>query len=125
MRLSFATAALLLVPAAASAQTMPLHSFVERGTKLEKKGAMALFSRGEIRALQTEMKGAAAAVRAERLAAEKAGRKPAYCPPKEAQPMGARTFLAELRKVSATQARSATVTDGLRAMLVKRYPCPA
>lgn len=106
---------------------MPLGTFLDRATALEKKGAMALFQRGELRLLQAEMKGASDAVRAERLAAEKAGRKPPFCPPKgqAAVRMSPKQLLSELRAIPAAQARTMTVTDGFRAMLARRYPCSA
>ena len=117
-------AAALAAPAAA--QNMPLNSFVQRGTALEKKGPMALFHKGEISALMTEMKGASEAVRAERLAAEKAGRKGVYCPPAKGkgQAMGAQKLLAELRAIPAAQARTMTTTDGMRYVVARHYPCP-
>jgi hypothetical protein len=115
----------LLVASAASAQNMPLHVLVQKGTSLEKKGPLALFSRGEIRTLQSELQEAGKRLRAERLAAKAAGRKPAYCPPEKGEPMGAQKLLAELRSVSATLPRTATVTDGMRVMLARKYPCPA
>jgi hypothetical protein len=118
-------AAGLMVAGTACAQNMPLSTFVQKGTSLEKKGPLALFSRGEIKTLQSEIMAASKVVRAERLAAKAAGRKPAYCPPEKGEPMGAQKLLAELRKISATQPRSATVTDGMRVMLARKYPCPA
>ncbi|GLR48123.1 hypothetical protein [Sphingomonas astaxanthinifaciens] len=109
----------------AAAQSMPLPSFVQRGTALEKKGPLAVFSMGEIRALQDEMKAAAAALRAERLAAEKAGRKPPYCPPKDQKSLAMKPqqVLAELRAIPAAQAKGMTTTDGFRHILARRYPC--
>ena len=123
----FLIAALALGAAgSAAAQTMPLTKFVERGTALEKKGPLALFSRGEISALQTEMQGANKAVVAEYQVAKKAGRKTAFCPVKgEKYQLGAQQLLAELRAIPAAQARSMTTTDGMRHLLAKRYPCPA
>jgi hypothetical protein len=118
----------VFVAGAASAQNMALTTFVERGTKLEKKGAMALFHRGEIRALQTEMQGASTKLREERLAAERAGRKPAYCPPANGQQglrMDPREMLSELRAIPAPKARTMTTADGFRLLLARRFPCPA
>lgn len=120
--------ALALAVPAEAAGTMKLHQFVERGTKLEKKGPLALLHRDEIRLLQEEMQAASTKVRNERLAAEKAGRKGAYCPPpggSGGMQMNAKQLLKELRTISASQPRSATVADGMRVMLARRYPCPA
>ncbi len=115
----------LLVASSAGAQSMPLSTFVQKGTSLEKKGPLALFSRGEIKTLQSEVMAASKILRTERLAAKAAGRKPAYCPPEKGEPMGAQKLLAELRSISASQPRTATVTDGMRVMLARKYPCPA
>lgn len=121
--LALALTAVVATPAMAASMT--LHQFVARGTALEKKGPMALFHRGEIKALQTEMMSAGKQVREERMAAEKAGRKPTYCPPAEGKgvKMGAQEVLKELRLIAATQPKNATVADGWRAMLVKKFPC--
>lgn len=61
---------------------MPLQNFVERGTKLEKKGPLALLSSGEIKLLQTEMQAANKAVIAEYEANKKSGARQAFCPVK-------------------------------------------
>jgi hypothetical protein len=112
--------------APAAAQNMPLTSFVERGTKLEKKGPLALFQRGEIRALQTEMQAANKAVLAETQANKKSGAKQSFCPVKgQKYQLGAKQLLSELRAIPAAQARTMTTTDGLRHLLKKRFPCPA
>lgn len=115
----------LLLAGTASAQSMPLTTFVERGTALEKKGALAILSMGEINALQAEMQGAGQALKAEREEAEKGKRRLPYCPPKgqAAVKMEGQQLLAELRAIPVIQARRMTTTDGLRHMLIKRYPC--
>jgi hypothetical protein len=113
------------VAGSASAQNMPLTSFVERGTKLEKKGPMALFHRGEITALQTEMQAANKVVVAEYKAKKKSGAKQAFCPVKgEKFQLGAQQLLAQLRAIPAAQARTMTTADGMRHLLAKRFPCP-
>jgi hypothetical protein len=104
---------------------MPLTSFVERGTKLEKKGPMALFHRGEISALQAEMQAANKVVVAEYEAKKKSGAKQAFCPVKgEKFQLGAQQLLAQLRAIPAAQARTMTTADGMRHLLAKRFPCP-
>lgn len=122
--LGLALAATMAVPASA-ASTMPLHQFVARGSALEKKGPLALFSKGEIRALQTEMAAAGKQVREERLAAEKAGRKGAFCPPPGGGGlrMSPQQVLRELRPIAASLPKTATVADGMRVMLANHYPC--
>lgn len=108
----------------AAAQNMPLSTFVKRGTALEKKGPLALLQQAEIKALQTEMQGASVKVLAEYEANKKAGKKTAFCPVKgEKYQLGAQQMLAELRAIPAGRASTMTTTDGMRYLLVKRYPC--
>ncbi len=124
LTLGLALGVLLAVPAAA--QKMPLQSFVERGTKLEKKGPLALFSRGEIKLLQTEMQAANKAVIAEYEANKKSGARQAFCPVKgQKYELGAQQLLAQLRAIPPAQARTMTTTDGMRHLIAKRFPCPA
>lgn len=123
LRTSLFVAALTMA-GAASAQKMPLPQFVAKGTALEKKGPLALFNRGEIKALQTELQGANAALKAEYQANEKAGRKQAFCPVKgQAFKMDARELLAAFRAIPPAQARTMTTTDGMRVLLARRFPC--
>ena len=71
---------LLVLPAAASAQSMNAEIFNQRAIALQKKGPMALFSRGEIKALMTEGQAAATKARENRLAAAAPGRSRATAP---------------------------------------------
>ncbi|GAA3996567.1 hypothetical protein [Sphingomonas humi] len=105
---------------------MPLPVFVERATKLESKGPLALFSRGEISVLQSEMQGANKSVVAEYQARKASGAKQAFCPVKgEKYQLGVKELMAKLRAIPAAQARTMTTTDAMRHLLAKRYPCPA
>jgi hypothetical protein len=127
MRKSLLTIVLALgVATPAAAQKMPLPQFIERATKLEKKGPLALFSRGEIKALQTEMQGANKVVMAEYQSNKKTGAKQAFCPVQgEKYEIGAQQLIAQLRAIPAGQARTMTTTDGMRHLIAKRFPCPA
>ena len=125
LKMVLALGALFLVAAPAAAQKMPLPAFLDKATSLEKQGPLALLKMNEINALQTEMKGAGAALKAERDTAAKKKQKTAFCPPagQNSLSMKSTELLAELRAIPATKARRMTTTDGLRAVLVKRYPC--
>jgi hypothetical protein len=124
LTLGLALGVLVTVPAAA--QKMPLQSFVERGTKLEKKGPLALFSRGEIKLLQNEMQAANKAVIAEYEANKKSGARQAFCPVKgQKYQLSAQQLLAQLRAIPPAQARTMNTTDGMRHLIAKRFPCPA
>lgn len=112
--------------APATAQTMPLPVFLERANKLQGKGPLAVFSRGEIKVLQTEMQGANKAVIADYQANKKTGAKQAFCPVKgEKYQLGPMELLNQLRAIPAVQARTMTTKDAMRHLIAKRYPCPA
>jgi hypothetical protein len=116
---------MLIVPTAAvHAQAMPLPQFLAKATALEKKGAMALFS-GDLNLLKKEITGSAGQLRAERLAAQKAGRKPAYCPPEKGGGIGSKELLTHFRAIPAAQRERMQVRDGMRSFMARKFPCPA
>lgn len=121
MKLS-AALLLLATSGAAAAQSMPLSTFLAKAAALEKKGAMAIFS-GDLKLLQKEGMAAGKAIRADQLAAVKAGRKPATCLPAKAS-IGTGETLAYFRAVPPAQ-RGMTVKTALTGLMNKKYPCPA
>jgi hypothetical protein len=119
------TVALVALPlSAAHAQTMPLPQFLAKATALEKKGAMAIFS-GDLKLLQKEIASSAGALRTERLAAAKAGRKAGYCPPEKGVQIGAKEILNHFRSIPAPQRERMQVRDGMRHFMARKFPCPA
>lgn len=114
-------AALIAVVPLSSATAMNVADFLTRADKLEKRGMMALFS-SDYKALKAEVQIASGQLRAERLAAVKAGRKPAYCPP-EKSALSPKELLDHLRAIPAAQRPRTEVKDGLRSFLVRKYPC--
>ena len=107
---------------AAMAQNMPASTFLAKAEALKKKGAMALLS-SDMGLLKKEMTGAANALRAERLVADKAGRKPAYCPPAKQAGMGADEIIGHFQSIPASDRGRMTTRDGFRTLLAKKYPC--
>ena len=87
MFLRLASAAAIVIAQPALAQSMNAEVFHQRAVALQKKGPLALFSRGEIRALMNEGKASGESARAARLAAIQAGKKPRYCPPADVRGM--------------------------------------
>lgn len=108
--------ALVAQPAGA----MTVNEFLAKAVALRAKGMMALFS-SDLGVLKRETKTAMEALRADRLAAEKAGRKPLYCP----RP-GAKTdsdeFLSALQAIPPAE-RGVSIRDGFARVLAKRFPC--
>ena len=102
-------AALIALPVAAL-QAMTVAVFLEKADALKSRGALALFS-SDLRLLKSEVTTAGAALRAERLAAERAGRRPAYCPPGG---RGADRFQRAARPFPRDSGRAARADGGAR-----------
>jgi hypothetical protein len=113
---------LALVPIGA-AQAMDVATFLAKADAVQKKGMMALMS-SDYKLLKNEVIAQSTTLRAERLAAERAHRKPAYCPPAK-QYLGSGEILAGFRSIPAAQRPRVQVKDALRALLARKYPCRA
>lgn len=124
MRLAMVAAgAALLVPTAASAQSMNAETFLVRANKLKAKGPLALFSRGEIKALMNEGKASGDAARRQRLAAITAGKKPRYCPPDGPQQMDSDEFMTRLGTIPRVDRQRITMTEAMTRILIAKFPC--
>ena len=118
--------ALVTAPlAAAMAQTMNAETFHKRATKLQKKGAMAIFSRGEIKALMSEVQESTKRAREQRLAAVKAGGKPRYCPPEGPGKMNSDEFMTRLAAIPAADRARIDMTEATTRILAVKFPCRA
>jgi hypothetical protein len=108
---------------AVMAQTMNAESFHKRAQALEKKGAMAIFSRGEIKALMAEGQAAAKRAREQRLAAIKAGEKPRYCPPEPGGKMNSDEFMKRLGAIPAAERARIDMREATTRILATKFPC--
>ena len=115
--------ALAALPAPAMAQTMNAESFHKRATKLQKKGALAIFSRGEIKALMNEGQAAGKRAREQRLAAVKAGQRPRYCPPEGPQRMNSDEFMTRLAAIPQAERKRIDMTEATIRILAVKFPC--
>lgn len=106
------------------AQNMPLPQFLSKAHALEKRGAMALFS-SDMGLLKKEIRASAGALRTERVAAQRAGRKSAYCPPEKQAGLGVGEILGHFRSIPPERRARMTTRDAFRSLLAKKYPCPA
>ncbi len=122
-KIGFAAFALLVIPAAASAQSMNAEVFHKRATALEKKGALAIFSGGEIKALMAEGKAAGERARTLRLAAAKAGEKPRYCPPTGNTKMHSDEYMKALSAIPRPERTRIDMTEATTRILARKYPC--
>jgi hypothetical protein len=114
-------AVLLVVAPATALQAMNVAIFMQKAEALQKRGMTALFS-SDYRLLKNEVVTASKALRAERLAAEKAGRRGAYCPPARSG-LKSDEILAYFRTIPAAQQQRTEVRDALRSLLARKYPC--
>lgn len=121
--LRFVSVLLVAVSAAASAQSMPVATFLAKADALKAKGPMALFS-GDIGVLKSEMQNAGLQLRAERQADLKAGRKSAYCPPAKAA-LNSDELLTAMRAIPPADRARTPVKAVLRTHLIRKFPCPA
>lgn len=115
--------ALLTLPAATLAQTMNAENFHQRAQALKKKGALAIFSRGEIKALMKEGQAAANRAREQRRAAVKAGEKPRYCPPQPGGRMDSDEFMTRLAAIPKSERTRIDMTEATIRILAAKYPC--
>lgn len=108
---------------AALAQHMNADTFYQRALKLKKKGALAMFSAGEIKALLKEVKAAGNLVKQTRIAAEKTGGRGRYCPPKGAKRMNSDEYLRELGAMPAVERKAIDLAEATTRMMEKKFPC--
>ncbi|CAA9512830.1 MAG: hypothetical protein AVDCRST_MAG62-634 [uncultured Sphingomonas sp.] len=120
-----ASAALVLLPSVAAAQSMNAEVFHKRATALMKKGPLALFSRGEIKALMAEGQAAGLKARDQRLAAVKAGGQGRYCPPPGPQSMNSDEFMKRLAAIPPAERARINMTEATTRVLASKFPCKA
>lgn len=115
-------AAAVLVPAAASAQSMNAETFFQKATGLQRKGVMAIFSK-EVKVMMNEGKAAGEAARRQRLATLKAGHKPRYCPPETPQKWGSDEFMTRLGAIPRGDRQQIDTTEAMIRILARKFPC--
>ena len=120
-----AAALLLCVSVPATAQTMNAEQFHRQATALQKKGAMAVFSMGKVKALTAEARAAGQKAREARLAAVASGKRPRYCPPDGPQQMSSSEFMAGLSQIPAAERARIDMTEAMTRILVRKFPCRA
>ena len=123
MKMKLLAALLLAFVPLGAAHAMDVATFLAKADALKKKGMMALMS-SDYKLLKKEIVTHSQTLRTERLAAERAGRKPAYCPPAKSG-LNSDEILAAFRSIPAAQRPRTDVKDALRALLARKYPCRA
>lgn len=107
---------------ASSASAMPVSTFLTKADGLKAKGPLALLS-GDYKLLKNEVSNSMNSLRAERLAAPKLGKRPAYCPTQQSGGMDVDEILSAMRAIPAPQRERTEVRDALRSHLARRFPC--
>jgi len=125
MKLKLFAAGVAFIPAAASAQSMNAQVFHQRATSLQKKGALAIFSRSEIKALMAEGQAAGKKAREQRLAAVAAGQKPRFCPPNQPVSIGSDEFMKRLAAIPQAERSRIDMTEATVRILTQKFPCRA
>ena len=113
---------LLAVSMPSMAQNMNADEFYQRATKLKKKGAMAVFRMGEVKALMKEGQAAGKASSAKYRADKAAGKPLAYCPPAEAR-MDSDEYMKLLSAIPAAERRKINMTEATTRIMTIKYPC--
>jgi hypothetical protein len=121
VKVKLLAAVILAVVPIGAASAMDVATFLAKADTLQKKGMMALMS-SDYKLLKNEIVTHSATLRAERLAAERAKRKPAYCPAAKSG-LNSNEILAAFRSIPAAQRPRTDVKDALRALLARKYPC--
>lgn len=116
-------AVLVLVPVAASAQTMNAEVFHRRAAELQKKGVLAVFSGREIKVLTGEAQAAGKRAGELRRAALAAGQPPRFCPPKGGFSMNDKEFMASLSTIPATERSRMDMTEAMTRIFAGKFPC--
>lgn len=101
---------------------MPVATFLAKAEKLKAKGPLAIFS-GDLKLLMKEIKADATQLRAERLAAQAAGRPMAFCPPAAGVKLTDKDVLLAMQQVPPAERARTDTKDALRAYLAQRHPC--
>ncbi|HZW14660.1 MAG TPA: hypothetical protein VFF66_00250 [Brevundimonas sp.] len=112
-----------LMAGVASAQSgMTLDAFVTRANRIPLNPTALL--RPDAHRLKGEAERAFGAVGDEIRSARAAGRTPPACPPERID-LNVRQLLDHLNGIPQARRQRMTVTDGIRAWMASRYPCPA
>ena len=105
-----------------AASAMPVATFLAKADALEKKGAMAVFSK-DLKLLMGQVKKDAGELSAANKAAAAAGKPKAYCTPGAGVKLSNRDVLSAMRAVPPAQRAATSSKEALKAHLARRYPC--
>ena len=117
-----AAAALGCVSGTASAQTMPLNDFIRTADRIPRNATALL--RQDFHRLKREAEAAMSAVLTDQYRAQQANRPSQTCVPMERFTFDPEDVLRRLEAIPEPRRRRMTITDGLRVVMRRQYPCP-
>lgn len=119
--ITLAVGFVVLAATPASAQSMNLDEFVTTANGIPRNPTALL--RSDFRRVRREFEAGFRAVVQEQGAARQAGRPATVCFPDEIE-IGAEDTLRRLNTIPQTRRRTMTITDGVREIMRRQYPCP-
>ena len=117
-----AIAASGLMAEKASAQTMPLNEFIATADRIPRNPTALL--RRDYHRLKREVEAGLSAVATAQYRAREANQPPQTCLP-DSFSFNAEDVLRRLKAIPEGRRRTMTITDGLREVIRRQYPCPA
>lgn len=117
-----AAAVLGCVSGTASAQTMPLNEFIRTADRIPRNVTALL--RSDFRRLKREAEAGMSVVLTDQYIAQQANRPSQTCIPMDSFTFNPEDMLRRLKAIPEPQRRSMTITDGLRVVMRRQYPCP-
>lgn len=112
----------LIASASSAAAPGTAQNFLQRADRLIAKGPLALVD-GDYKRLEREGTAAGESIRADRIAAEKAGRPILYCSPKPRAQLGNMEFVGALRQIPQAQREKLSLKAAMLIVLQRKYPC--
>lgn len=103
---------------------MTVATFMGKAEALKKKGPLALLS-SDMKLLTNQIQSDGAALRAERLAAESAGKSKPFCPPAEGVKLSDKEVMQAMQAVPTAERSRTTTRSAMRAYMARRFPCRA
>jgi hypothetical protein len=97
-------------------------NFLERANRLKAKGPFAFFD-SDYKRLKAEAVATGDSIRADRIAAERAGRPILYCSPKARAQLGDMEFISALEAIPARERATMSLKQAMLRVLQKKYPC--
>ena len=122
VRVMIAAAALGCVSGTATAQTMPLNEFIRTADRIPRNPTSLL--RRDFHRLKREAEAGISTVLTDQYRAQQANRPSQTCIPMERFTFNPEDILRMLKAIPEPERRRMNITDGIRQIMRRQYPCP-